>query len=55
MHSCLMQDDNAELDKVMAGFTEVMSKGYLEAVHRLRGRMMVTEWELSLKPLAMRQ
>jgi hypothetical protein len=48
-------EQELDLDGVMAGFTEVLVKGYLEAVHRLRDRLLVTEWELTLKPLAMRQ
>lgn len=29
--------------------------GYMEACEKLRDRLLVTEWELSLKPLAMKQ
>ncbi|GAB4816141.1 hypothetical protein N2152v2_003187 [Parachlorella kessleri] len=55
-HNVDEQDkDQLDLDGVMARFTEVMVKGYLEAVTRLRDKLLVTEWELTLKPLAMRQ
>lgn len=47
--------EKTDLDDVLTNFAEVMSRGYLEAVEKLRDRLMVTEWELQAKPLAMRK
>jgi hypothetical protein len=30
-----------------------MSKGYLQAVETLRNRLMASEWELGLRPIAL--
>ena len=34
-------------------FTLLMSKGYLQAVETLRNRLMASEWELGLRPIAL--
>lgn len=36
-----------------ASFTLLLSKGYLRTVETVRNRLMVSEWELGLRPIAL--
>ncbi|PRW58310.1 hypothetical protein C2E21_3288 [Chlorella sorokiniana] len=40
-------------DSYRNSFTLLMSKGYLRAVEALRNRLMASEWELGLRPIAL--
>lgn len=40
-------------DSARNSFTLAMSKGYLQTVDQLRDKLMATEWDIGLRPLAM--
>ncbi|KAL4426160.1 hypothetical protein ABPG77_007442 [Micractinium sp. CCAP 211/92] len=54
------QDEQLELDErswdsVMDSFTQLMSKGYIASTEKIRDRLLITEWELNRKSVAMRR
>ncbi|KAI3433287.1 hypothetical protein D9Q98_003106 [Chlorella vulgaris] len=56
----LQQDDQLEhdqkaTDQVMDGFTQLMSKGYIQSAEKIRDRLLISEWELSRKLVAKRR
>ena len=51
-HKSVDQADK-DWDSYRNSFTILMSKGYLQTVDQLRDKLMATEWELGLKPIAM--
>ena len=47
-------DEPASVDDMLHYFTEVLSKGYLASVERLRDRLMFSEWDQGRKQAALR-
>lgn len=47
-------DVDAHWDPLEA-FDDIMSKGYLVSVERIRDRLLTVEWQLNRKPLAMKE
>ncbi|PRW58392.1 methyltransferase type 11 [Chlorella sorokiniana] len=50
-----LQEDENTWERIQDTFTQVMSKGYIQSAEKIRDRLLVTEWELSHKAVAMRR
>ena len=46
-------EDAKNWDSYRNSFTLLMSKGYVQTVEQLRDKLLATEWEIGLRPIAM--
>lgn len=48
-----LDEADANWDSYRNSFTLLMSKGYLQTVDQLRDKLLTTEWEIGLRPIAL--
>lgn len=46
-------DGDEKWDSYRNSFTLLMSKGYLQTMEQLRDKLLATEWEIGVRPMAL--